>query len=79
MSTRAGKHQTIFSSGEEARAKSVWQFLSQAGYHPLPVSSTHNLLAPGSRAVHRVDVPAEEMRAAREVLAELGYEADTDN
>ena len=79
MTTRAGKHQTVFSSADEARAESASQVLVGAGYHPLPVSPARYPPMSGSRVTHRVDVPVEEMQAAREVLAHLGYEADVQN
>jgi hypothetical protein len=79
MATRAGKHQTVFASGEEARAESAWGLLHRAGYHPLPISSTPHPPIPGCRVILRVDVPVEEMRAAREVLAQSGYEPDVQN
>jgi hypothetical protein len=79
MTTWAGKHQTVFSSADQARAESASQVLAEAGYHPLPVSPTRHPPVAGCRVLHRVDVPVEEMQAAREVLAHLGYEAEAHN
>jgi hypothetical protein len=61
MASAVGKFQTVFSSPKRMKAEAVLEKLRRAGYHPLPIGRRR---AP----VYRVDLPIEELRAAREVL-----------
>ena len=69
MPTRTGTFQTVFSSADKAKAESVVEILRRAGYRPHSVSSRPSPVVSGCEAVYRVDIPADEFRAAREVLA----------
>lgn len=75
MPTRAGKTQTVFSSFSRERAGAVLEMLGQAGYHSHVLPSRQQSVVRGQEVLYSVNVPCDELLAARVLLA-TSYHSD---